>query len=381
MSDPAKDKTEKTEKLPEVRAPAEVQRGAVISGQVHQNHWKGMDKAHWLDQDESATGLFFKQGEASQSSSKFGIDGLEQEAPRVNANGTAYRVFTQPAAMSPTKIDPISPELTKGDYQSSVKLNVQISQIPEVPAPLTGQDALEYTSTVMAAGAAAVQKTEHHMTEANAINSDIAGMLEHFSRSPNQINQDVLNAVTGLMDQIDKPLKPEQRAEMAGAILPLFFFEGEKEPIAPNVAKEMKLDKMTADELRAIRVERKLHPLDSAEPLSRYRDLLPPFIEGGPTHGMLVSGDFEFPLVSGVNGPAAQVAKGTRGFDGYTRTHVEGHSAAFMKQNGIQHAKLYINNPRMCSPCDRLLPRMLEEGSTLEVFLPDGTSRLFIGGH
>lgn len=254
MSEPANENAEKPEKLPDVTASGEVQRHAAINNAAHQGHWKDMDRAHWLEQDESATGLFFKPGEAGKSTTKFGIDGLEQA--QTNANGKPYKTFTQPALMSPTKIDPISPELTQGAYQSSVKLNIQISQIPEVPQPVSAQDALQYTSTVMAAGAAAVQQTEKHLTEPNAVNNDIKAALEHFSRSPNQTNSDLTTAFAGLMERLDKALTPEQRAEMAGTILPMFFFAGDKEPIHPRVASGMGIDKMSATELRALSIER-----------------------------------------------------------------------------------------------------------------------------
>lgn len=256
MSETGKDRVEKAE-TPEVKPPAEVQRNAVIGGNAHQASWKDMDKAHWLDQDESATGLFFKQGEAGKSTCKFGIDGLEQEAPRVNADGTPYKVITQPALMSPTKIDPISPELTQGVYQSSVKLNVQVSQIPEVSAPLTAQDALEYASTVMATGAAAVRQTEHHMTEPNAINSDIASTLEHFSRNSNQVEQDVQSGLAGFVDQLDKPMKSQLRAKMVGEFMPLFFFGGAEEPIDSGVANQMKLAHIKPEELEMLGIERR----------------------------------------------------------------------------------------------------------------------------
>lgn len=264
MTEKAKDDHEKPEKEPENKQPVEVQRGGVIGGQAHQEHWKGMDKAHWLDQDESATGLFFKPGEKGGSTSKFGIDGLDadvpgQEAPRKNADGTPYRVFNQPASMSPTPIakDSISPELTQGDFQSSVKLNVQISQIPEVSKPISAHGAVEYTSTVIAAGAEAVRAAGEHFAEPNAINNDIVGALEHFSHSPEQTNNDLRSAVSGLMEKLEKAMTPEQRAEMAGSILPMFFFSGEKEPIHPRVARGMGIDKMSEEELGALSLERR----------------------------------------------------------------------------------------------------------------------------
>jgi hypothetical protein len=255
VPEPANKNAEKPEKRPDVTAPGEVQRNAAINSSAHQGHWKDMDRAHWLEQDESATGLFFKPGEAGKSTAKFAIDGLEGK-PQTNANGKPYKTFTQPALMSPAKIDPISPELTQGAYQSPVKLNIQISQIPEVPQPVSAQDALQYTSTVMAAGAAAVQQTEKHLTKPNAINKDIEAALEHFSRSPNQTNSDLTTAIAGLMERLDKALTPEQRAEMAGTILPMFFFAGDKEPIHPRVASGMGIDKMSPTELRALSIER-----------------------------------------------------------------------------------------------------------------------------
>jgi hypothetical protein len=108
----------------------------------------------------------------------------------------------------------------------------------------------------MAAGAAAVQQTEKHLTKPNAINKDIEAALEHFSRSPNQTNSDLTTAIAGLMERLDKALTPEQRAEMAGTILPMFFFAGDKEPIHPRVASGMGIDKMSPTELRALSIER-----------------------------------------------------------------------------------------------------------------------------
>lgn len=58
------------------------------------------------------------------------------------------------------------------------------------------------------------------------------------------------------MERLDKALTPQQRAEMAGTILPMFFFAGDKEPIHPRVASGMGIDKMSPTELRALSIER-----------------------------------------------------------------------------------------------------------------------------
>lgn len=71
MSETAKDKVNNAE-VQEIKPPGEVLRGAVICGSAHKAHRKDMDKAHWLDQDESATGLFIKPGEADKSGCKSG---------------------------------------------------------------------------------------------------------------------------------------------------------------------------------------------------------------------------------------------------------------------------------------------------------------------
>jgi hypothetical protein len=72
--------------------------------------------------------------------------------------------------------------------------------------------------------------------------------------------------------------------------------------------------------------------------------------------------------------------KGSAGFDIVTRTHVEGHAAAWMQQNGVSNATVYINNPVICDSCMNYLPRMLAPGSQLTVVAPDGTAVTFTGG-
>jgi hypothetical protein len=66
-------------------------------------------------------------------------------------------------------------------------------------------------------------------------------------------------------------------------------------------------------------------------------------------------------------------------------SHVEAHSAAYMRQNGIDSATLYINRvpcPTLSpnSPgCADMLPRMLPPGAKLSVYGPGGYIRHFIG--
>jgi len=103
------------------------------------------------------------------------------------------------------------------------------------------------------------------------------------------------------------------------------------------------------------------------------------FAKGGKTSGVLrtASGDAE--LLSGWEGPASSMPKGSPGFDIITRTHVEGHAAALMRQQGAMDGRLFINNPVICSNCSKLLPSMLPSGVSLRVVLPDGSVVPFKG--
>jgi hypothetical protein len=105
---------------------------------------------------------------------------------------------------------------------------------------------------------------------------------------------------------------------------------------------------------------------------------LPSFRIGGKTVGVLRTSSGNISLESGWAGPASSVPRGTSGFDIVTRTHVEGHAAAAMRQGGITEGTLHINNPKICNPCTTLLPRMLPPGSKLTVVTPSG-STTFVG--
>jgi nucleic acid/nucleotide deaminase of polymorphic system toxin len=106
---------------------------------------------------------------------------------------------------------------------------------------------------------------------------------------------------------------------------------------------------------------------------------LAPYVPGGKTSGIFRSPNSPpIELESGYDGPAASM-QGSAGFDRMTLSHVEGHAAALMRQQGITDGTLYINNPEICVSCTKLLPKMLPPGATLRVVLPDGTITEFRG--
>ena len=261
---------------PELLTAPEAQRSGVIGDNGNQARWEKAQEVHNLG-DNSATGLFYPPGTAP-ATEKFGIVGLDDKAPKKNANGTPYTVYTQEAGQALNPIGQIHKPLTEGAHQSAVKLNVGITQVPEVTTGVTPQDALKYTSTVMEAGAQAVRQTEEHLAKPGAVNRDLLDMALAGSKLPGyltnteQLQKDVKSLITGaaqkveeVVQTIDKPMTPEQRAKMAGTMLPLFFFEGGKEPIDQKVAQQMKLEQMTDEELGALKIQRKLAKIEPAE--------------------------------------------------------------------------------------------------------------------
>ena len=114
---------------------------------------------------------------------------------------------------------------------------------------------------------------------------------------------------------------------------------------------------------------------------ARRAPVLPPY-EGGKTTGVFrASGFVDEPLVSGYSGPAARQPLGTPGMNNNLRAHVEGHTAALMRQRGLQEGTLYINRVPCAGVrgCDAMLPRMLPPGARLRVIGPDGYERVFVG--
>jgi RHS repeat-associated protein len=103
-----------------------------------------------------------------------------------------------------------------------------------------------------------------------------------------------------------------------------------------------------------------------------------PAYDGKHTWGVLVPLDppgITRVVLSGELGPAQRAPSG-RGseYDGYTRTHAEGHAAQLMRENGIRKAVLTINHVNgVCRNCNQNLKHMLPLGAWLLVLTPSAT--------
>ena len=71
------------QEVKEAKAAPEVQRSGVIGDTGNQARWNRAQQAHYLGQDESATDLFRKPGDAPNSTNKFTIDGLDEDTPKI----------------------------------------------------------------------------------------------------------------------------------------------------------------------------------------------------------------------------------------------------------------------------------------------------------
>lgn len=106
-----------------------------------------------------------------------------------------------------------------------------------------------------------------------------------------------------------------------------------------------------------------------------------PEYNGGKTTGNFFGGESSRQLTSGYDGPSADLPLGTPGMNGNIKSHVEAHSAAIMRQDGLAEATLVIN--RMPCPgkwgCNAQLHRMLPEGGLLRIIGPDGFDKFYLG--
>lgn len=286
MSEPVQQKFEVNDKGAEKavqKTPEAVKDGGVIATQPNQEvHGQAFDKTHQNDKtlsepdmiamNDGETVAQYKARVAQIQANRFGF--FDSETEKTNDAGVAGRakIHEHPAKQAVEPIPELSPTIQKTPFDSSVKVNVQITNVPEVSEAVQQEVLGKYAEAVLGNAAAAVRQVENHLAQPNAINSDFQKIgqwlsegPEHFSKSPEQLNKDISAVTTGAMEEIDKPLSVDKRAQKAGMLLPMFFFEGGKEPINPETIEQMGLEGMSEAQLKALGIEKRVELLAETE--------------------------------------------------------------------------------------------------------------------
>jgi hypothetical protein len=165
----------------------------------------------------------------------------------------------------------ISDALRTAPYDSSVKLNIQVANGPqlELAQPVKPEELLNHFATVTQVSANISRNSAlavlEHFAQPNALNNDAVALAKHYSQSPDQFDKEVkfwlgttTQHVEKLAEKLSKPMTPEQRAELAGAALPLFFMG--KELLSDETVEQIRLKDKPLQELKALGIYKKKHP-------------------------------------------------------------------------------------------------------------------------
>ncbi|MBX9686211.1 MAG: hypothetical protein K2X27_05885, partial [Candidatus Obscuribacterales bacterium] len=162
-----------------------VKEGGVIAGQPNQEvHGKAFEQAHQNDRTLSEPDMIaLKEGEtvaeynervAQIQANRFGFYDSEEE--KKNDAGSAgagnTKIHEHPAKQAVEPLPGLSPSMQKPPFDSQVKANVQITNVPEVSEAVQQEVLGKYAEAVLENAAAAVRQIENHLAQPNAINSD-----------------------------------------------------------------------------------------------------------------------------------------------------------------------------------------------------------------
>ena len=212
--------------------------------------------------------LSAEQGRLSSADARYQSGGVLPSAVQLVDSNLPVQpsVYEKPALQAVQPMPPVDDSLSGGPFDSSQKLNVQITNVPEISQGVFTGDSLNYLSAYTNSGAIAfstpVITLLEHMAHPGAFNSDALNTLNHFSQSPNQLNSDA-QAVVGkandfaakISDEISQPMSVDERAKMAGSFMPIFFLPGNK-ALNPEVSKQMGLETKSAEELEKLGIKR-----------------------------------------------------------------------------------------------------------------------------
>lgn len=263
------DQAEQTsvEKTPEAAAVS-----GVIGGQPNQEiHGQASSIAHANDKTlsepdliamgENETPAEYNARVAQIQANRFGFFDSEAEA------GT--KVYEKPAKQAVEPMPAVTPGLREGPYDSTVKLNLQITNVPEVSEGIKTEEALQHLNQVFEAGAESVRPVKEWMETPNVVSDALVSIgpaldnaVNCYANTPSeQVKQDAETLIGQAADTLDRtfsyPRSKEERAQATGNLMPFFFFEGNiKEPISPQTAEQMGLESLSQEELNSLGIGR-----------------------------------------------------------------------------------------------------------------------------
>lgn len=263
------------------KTPEAVKDGGVIAAQPNQEvHSQAFAQAHANDKTLSEPDMIAIEVGETVAEHKARVAQIQANRLRFIDSGKENRddtstfagkpkVHEHPAKQAVEPMPSLTPILSKGPYNSSVKLNVQITNVPEVSEGVKAEEVLQHLNQVFETGAQAVRPIKEWMATQNAVSDALIGIgpaldssVSYYGNTPaNQVARDARAALTtageALGSTLDHLLTPDERAKAAGTMMPLFFFEGpEKEPVQLETAQQLGLEGLTQSELSELGILR-----------------------------------------------------------------------------------------------------------------------------
>jgi hypothetical protein len=178
---------------------------------------------------------------------------------------TQPTIYERPALQAVQPMPAVGESLNSGPFDSNQKLNIQVTNVPELSQSIMPQDSLKYLSAFTKSGAdtlaTPIWMLLDHMAQPSAFDKDAANTAIHFAQSPNQFNSDAQvgagiakDQAAKVSDELSKPMSVDGRANMAGTIMPLFLIGGK--PLKPEVTEQMGLQTMSAEELEKLGIKK-----------------------------------------------------------------------------------------------------------------------------
>lgn len=148
------------------------------------------------------------------------------------------------------QIDYINKKATGTDQPSELKLYGGISNVPEVTQGIqTIEDAQRFLGALQEAIAHGVLDAIIHLKEPNAVNNDILASIAFLSLDNSQFHKQLIASGEAVLDRLDKPMKPEDRAHDIVLMSP-WFIVGMKRSVSE--AKAVEKAGISAQELKAM---------------------------------------------------------------------------------------------------------------------------------